>query len=132
MLYFKRGDFVLIVDKQKNIKLSRGDYAEICFNLKKPDNTDYILSEGEKVEFAVKINANNTNKLISKILSNPGESYVTVVLEKTDTQNLTFGQYFYDIRVIGADNKINTPMLKAKFEILEVIGNGSPTTNGSN
>ena len=90
------------------------------------------MSEGEKVEFAVKINANNTNKLISKILSNPGASYVTVVLEKTDTQNLTFGQYFYDIRVIGADDKINTPMLKAKFEILEVIGNGNTTANGSN
>ena len=122
---------MLMVDN-KNIQLSRGDYAEICFNLKKPDNTDYILSEGEKVEFAVKINANNTNKLISKILSNPGESYVTVVLEKADTQNLTFGQYFYDIRVIGADGKINTPMLKAKFEILEVIGNGNTTANSSN
>lgn len=122
---------MLMVDN-KNIQLSRGDYAEICFNLKKPDNTDYILTEDEKVEFAVKINANNTNKLISKILSNPGASYVTVVLEKTDTQNLTFGQYFYDIRVIGADNKINTPMLKAKFEILEVIGNGNTTANSSN
>ena len=122
----------MLIVENKNIKLSRGDYAEICFNLKNPDNTPYILSEGEKVEFAVKINPNNTNKLISKILTNDGESYVAVVLDKSDTQNLTFGTYFYDIRVIDSDGKINTPMLKANFEILEVIGDGNTTVDGAN
>lgn len=115
--------------ENKNIKLSRGDYAEIYFNLKNPDNTPYVLSEGEKVQFAVKINASNTNKLISKLLTNPGESYVTLILNKSDTQDLTFGSYFYDIRVIDSDGKINTPMLKANFEILEVIGDGNTTIN---
>jgi len=120
----------MLTVENKNIKLSRGDYAEICFNLKNTDNTPYVLSEGEKIEFAVKINASNTNKLISKILTNDGESYVTVILEKSDTQDLTFGTYFYDIRVIDSDGKINTPMLKANFEILEVIGDGNTTING--
>lgn len=122
----------MLIVNDKNIKLSRGDYAEICFNLKNPDNTPYILSEGEKVQFAVKINPNNTNKLISKVLTNDGESYVTVVLEKSDTQDLTFGSYFYDIRVIDSDGKINTPMLKANFEIFEVIGDGNTTVDGAN
>lgn len=122
----------MLIVKDKNIKLSRGDYAEICFNLKKPDNTPYILSDGETVEFTVKINSNSTNKLISKILTNTGESYVAVVLNKIDTANLTFGSYYYDIRVISSDGKINTPMLKANFEILEVIGDGNTTVDGAN
>lgn len=120
----------MLTVENKNIKLSRGDYAEICFNLKNPDNTPYILSEGEKVQFAVKINPNNANKLISKLLTNPGESYVTLILNKSDTQDLTFGSYFYDIRVIDSDGKINTPTLKANFEILEVISDGNTTVNG--
>ena len=66
------------------------------------------------------------------LIINDGESYVTVVLDKSDTQNLTFGSYFYDIRVIDSDGKINTPMLKANFEILEVIGDGNTTVDGAN
>lgn len=121
----------MLIVEGRNISLSRGDYAEICFNLKNPDGTEYVLTEGEKVEFALKNNANNSEKLISKFLVNTGQNYVTLVLEKSDTQNLLFGGYFYDIRLIGADGRINTPMQKSKFEILEVIGDGN-TTNGSN
>lgn len=115
---------MLIVDKQKNIKLSRGDYAEICFNLRNKDGSEYKLSSGQKVKFAVKFNPNNEQELIKKTITNDGESFVVVTLEKSDTENLTFGRYFYDIRIIDANGKINTPMMKANFEVLEVISNG--------
>ena len=116
---------MLIVDAQKNIRLSRGDYAEICFNLKNKDGSEYKLSDGEKVRFAVKFSADNEQELIGKTLTNDGESFVVVTLEKSDTENLTFGRYFYDIRIIDANGKINTPMTKANFEMTEVIANGS-------
>ena len=114
---------MLIVDGNNNIKLSRGDYAEICFNLKDDSGHEYILAEGKQIKFGVKIRADLVNELISKTLSNPGESFVVVTLENADTKNLTFGTYFYDIRLISADGKINTPMQQAKFEIMEVITN---------
>ena len=114
---------MFIVDSSNNIKLSRGDYAEICFNLKDDTGDEYILAEGEQIKFGVKIRADLGNELISKTLSNPGESFVVAILENADTKDLTFGTYFYDIRLIGADGKINTPMHQAKFEIMEVIAN---------
>ena len=115
---------MLIVDQQKNIKLSRGDYAEICFNLSNPNGEEYILNSGDKVEFAVKASVSDETAVINKLLTNDGESFVVAVLEKEDTENLVFGKYYYDIRVIQADGRINTPMLKADFELLEVVGNG--------
>ena len=114
---------MFIVDSSNNIKMSRGDYAEICFNLKDDTGDEYILAEGEQIKFGVKIRADLGNELISKTLSNPGESFVVAILENADTKDLTFGTYFYDIRLIGADGKINTPMQQAKFEIMEVIAN---------
>lgn len=114
---------MIIVDANNNIKLSRGDYAELCFNLKKDTGDEYILAEGEQIKFGVKIRADFGTELISKTLSNPGESFVVVILENADTKDLTFGTYFYDIRLISADVKINTPMLQAKFEVLEVVAN---------
>ena len=114
---------MFIVDSSNNIKLSRGDYAEICFNLKDDTGEEYILAEGEQVKFGVKIRADFDIELISKTLSNPGESFVVVTLHNADTKDLTFGTYFYDIRLISADGKINTPMQQAKFEIMEVVAN---------
>ena len=114
---------MLIIENQ-NIKISRGDYAEICFNLKNKDGSEYKLSSGQKVKFGVKFNTNNKQELISKTLRNAGESFIVVVLEKTDTENLIFGRYFYDIRITDTDGKINTPMMKANFDVLEVIANG--------
>lgn len=116
---------MLIVDDKKNIKLSRGDYAEISFNFKNADGTDYIFEEGERVEFTVKYNSSSTTEFISKNLSSGGGSFVVLVLEKEDTEKMTFGNYYYDIRLIKADGKINTPMFKANFEVLEVIGDGN-------
>lgn len=116
---------MLIVDEKKNIKLSRGDYAEISFNFKNEDGTEYVLEEGEKVEFTVKVNASSKEELISKILSSDGNNFVVLVLEKADTEKLTFGRYYYDIRLVKADGKINTPMLKAEFDVLEVVGDGN-------
>ena len=123
---------MLIVDGNNNIKLSRGDYAEICFNLKDDGGEEYILAEGEQVKFGVKIRADFDTELIGKTLSNPGESFVVVILENADTKNLTFGTYFYDIRLISADGKINTPMQQAKFEIMEVITNVEQQHNSNN
>lgn len=114
---------MFIVDAHNNIKISRGDYAEICFNLKDESGSEYILAEGEQVKFGVKIRADFDTELIGKTLSNPEESFVVVTLENADTKDLTFGTYFYDIRLISADGKINTPMQQAKFEIMEVIAN---------
>ena len=116
---------MLIVDAKKNIKLSRGDYAEISFNFKNEDGTEYHLEEGEKVEFTVKFSSSSQEELISKNLSSDGNSFVVLVLEKEDTEKLTFGSYYYDIRLVKADGKINTPMVKAKFDVLEVIGDGN-------
>jgi hypothetical protein len=116
---------MLVVDDKKNIKLSRGDYAEISFNFKNADGTEYVLEEGENVEFTVKTSASSQEELISKNLSSGGGSFVVLVLEKEDTEQMTFGNYYYDIRLIKADGKINTPMLKANFEVLEVIGDGN-------
>lgn len=107
----------------KNIKLTRGDWAQICFNLKNTDGSEYVLTEGEIIKFGLKINADNETELISKTMTNANESYVVLTLDKSDTENLTFGKYYYDIRIIDADGKINTPMYKAIFEISEVITN---------
>ena len=113
---------MLIIENQ-NIKLSRGHYAEICFNLRNKDGSEYKLSSEQKVKFAVKFSPNNQQELISKTLNNDGESFVVVTLEKSDTESLTFGRYYYDIRIIDTNGKINTTMTKANFEVLDVISN---------
>ncbi len=112
---------MLIVDGNNNIKLSRGDYAEICFNLKDASGNDYVLSEGETVRFGLKLRPELSEELITKTTTNAGESFAVIILANADTSDLTFGTYWYDIRLISADGKYNTPMLVAKFEVLEVI-----------
>lgn len=80
------------------IHLPRGTTAEFGVKIKYEDGTDYPYSEGDTLRFGVKLDVNDAECAIEKTAEYDSESgeYV-IALEPSDTSELDFDRYIYDI-----------------------------------
>lgn len=88
------------------MEIIRGDYDTKKF-VRKDRQGNVITSIPEKIYFTVKNNIYSNEVLIQKRL-NEGitvdENFVyTIEFEASDTDNLTFGKYVYDIEIKNSD-----------------------------
>lgn len=95
------------------ITLTRGDtfYAQIT--IKRKDGTVYTPQEGDTIRFALKSPRMTSDKkdFIEKeplILKTIPTETMTLQLDPSDTKNLGFGKYKYDIELTFYDGKVNT------------------------
>ena len=94
------------------IIMTRGDTVRVKFTLKM-DGIPYVLQEGDVVRFAVNTADHEAEPLITKEL----DDYV-LTLEPSDTKDLAFGSYLYDVQITFAESgDILTYIEKAKLKI---------------
>lgn len=111
------------------IKMTRGDTLRVQVNLTR-DGEAYEPAQGDTVRFAMRpagLNATQTEYAnpicIDKTIPN---DTMILELEPSDTAELGFGKYVYDIEVTFADGAVDTPIASASLTLTpEVATNGT-------
>lgn len=83
------------------INIIRGTTNDLSLNIENEKGEQYTLQDGEKIIFGVKENAENSDYNIVKTLTSADADVVdgicTIKLTPTDTAELSFGRYYFDI-----------------------------------
>ena len=104
-----------------SITLTRGDTLRIKIKITL-DEQEYIPVEGDTIRFALKHPTLNSKKTDYKdteplILKAIPINTMILELEPSDTKNLQFGNYIYDMQITFADGRVDTFITEAKFKI---------------
>lgn len=102
--------------KGTDIYLTRGNTLSLSIGLYR-GGEPYTPVEGDVITFALKKEYDQKTSLISKTIDN---DLMLLTFEPTDTSNLPFGNYVYDIKITMADGKVDT-FIKGKFAIMEAV-----------
>lgn len=102
------------------ISLTRGDTFETLVSMKYKNGTSYTPQAGDVIRFAMKTPKMTTGKkeymdktpLIQKVIPN---DTLILALEPSDTKNLSFGDYKYDIEITFSNGKVCTFIDDADF-----------------
>lgn len=100
------------------IRLTRGDTLKIAISLKDYEGHDYTPSQGDVIRFALKKRYEDSRPLIHKIIDN---SDLMLVLEPSDTKDLSFGDYVYDIEITFNDGTVDTFICEAIFTLAKEV-----------
>jgi hypothetical protein len=100
------------------ITLTRGDTFEALVSATKKDGTPYIPVEGDVIRFAMKENYDDARPLLVKEI--PIDTMM-LMLEPSDTADLDFGKYVYDIQLTKANGKVDTFITKATLKLSEEV-----------
>lgn len=106
-----------------SISLTRGDTFACQINLQEKDPesgevTPYIPQEGDRIRFAMKESYDDPEVLLMKDIP---ISDCILVLKPTDTKNLPFGKYVYDIQLTKHDGTVDTFIEKATIRLTEEV-----------
>lgn len=103
---------MLKISNDNTISLTRGDTARITLTVKQADGTDYDYS-GDTVLFTIKKNVHASESILQKVVAD-GAVYIA----PTDTAELAYGEYAYDVQLTTQSGDVCTVIAPAKF-ILE-------------
>ena len=101
------------------IELTRGDTLQLTLSIENIDETEYIPDPGDVILFSMKKYYTSGDVLISKVIDNTS---LTFVIQPSDTANLDFGDYVYDIQITTVDGVVDTIIPRSKFRILPEVG----------
>ena len=105
---------MLYIDDDQNITLTRGDSA--TFGLTVKQNTSSYDFSNDLVVFTVKKNVNTDAFLIQKTFSNG-----VINLTPSDTNNLNYGTYYYDVQLQNQSNGVYTVIPPSKFIVASEV-----------
>lgn len=106
----------MLVVKDSNIFLTRGDSASFDIDIKDGNDKDFIFTQDFTLIFTVKKYCDSKFNLIQKTLSNS----ITFEISPEDTSNLPFGEYFYDVE-LRTNDKVFTVITPHKFVLEEEV-----------
>lgn len=110
------------VDEESNmIYLTRGDSLYLNITLIDEDGSPYELQTGDNVRFALKKNIEDEECLILKDVEQLPFSRMVLYLEPSDTKDLEYGTYWYDIELTTATRDVYTPIGPAKFKVTKEV-----------
>lgn len=98
----KGGDRMLKCEGN-TIHLTRGDSAVLLLKIRKDDDTEYELQAGDSVLFTVKNSVYDTAVIIQKKLIDGA-----IKLTPSDTKNLQYGTFYYDVELTQTDGFVAT------------------------
>ena len=99
------------------MKIIRGDTGFYKFQ-RKNENGEPILLKADKMYFTVKQNYNTSKILFQKTIDDitfDSEGYYHLTINPSDTDNLDYGNYVYDIEVIQEDDNYKKTISKGAF-----------------
>lgn len=106
------------INKKGSIFISKNDNAYIKIN-----TVGYKIQDGDTIRFSVKRSFNDITPIIEVDMHSENESeFVILSLSKEQLNQLDFGEYYYDIRIIYANGTVYTPELPNPFVVKEVVG----------
>lgn len=105
------------ISKNGEIKLTRGDSAEIKIDVCYENGEKYVVKEGDKLTLTVKKKTTDKNSLISKSADITG----TVKIEPKDTEGFNFGVYKYDVELETKEGDKYTIITPTDFQICEEV-----------
>lgn len=100
-----------------SISLTRGDSLVLGVNVY-ANKEKYTPAEGDVIRFALKQNVNADNCLILKEIDT---TTMTLTLLPSDTKNLAFGTYTYDVELTTSDGYVDTFIGPASFTITQEV-----------
>lgn len=108
-----------------SIELTRGDTLRTQVGIE-IDDVEYKPQEGDVVRFALKrniLNKERTEYIDEQplCLKNVPTDTMILTLDPSDTKNLGFGRYVYDMEITFADGTVATFITKAPFKITEEV-----------
>ena len=106
--------------KKTSITLTRGDTFKAQISITDKDGNPYEIQAGDSVRFAMKKHYTDPDSevLINKQI--PTDTLV-LVLEPSDTKDLPFGDYVYDIQLTTSSGDIDTFITKATLTLTEEV-----------
>ena len=109
---------MFVVEKNsKKITLTRGDNAELFVSLSDETGAPYELQTGDILTFSMKRKIADDELVLEKEITS-GNVFVFV---PSDTANLSFGKYLYDIQLNTAGGEVYTVIPPSNFVVGEEI-----------
>ena len=104
--------------RDTKITMTRGDTLKAAVTMINSDGSTYTPVQGDVVRFAMKKNYLDVETLVYKVI--PNET-MTLVLDPSDTKELPFGAYVYDIQITYASGEVDTFIDRAIIELTEEV-----------
>ena len=99
-----------------HIKMTRGDSEGITVSC-----AQQPFEEGDKITLTMRKSKKDTTKVMQKDVTEFVEGKALIEIAPSDTSNLEFGDYIYDIQMTRADGTVKTIVKPATFTVeLEV------------
>lgn len=100
------------------IILTRGDSLVVKLDIYDSEGNTYTPASGDTIRFAMKKSYSDSECLITKVIPN---DTMMLSLAPSDTKDLTFGSYVYDIELTYESGAVDTFIDKATFRISEEV-----------
>lgn len=104
--------------KGTSITMTRGDSFAADIGIFQPNGKPYCPKEGDVIRFAMKQSVKDETCLILKEI--PIET-MRLVLEPSDTKDLPFGSYVYDIQLTKSTGEVDTFITKSTITLTEEV-----------
>jgi hypothetical protein len=79
------------------IEVVRGTTCSFAIALVDEEKNPYNLADGEVLRFGIKKRPEHDECIFEKEITKSTDGVCTVQIERTDTENLPFGKYFFDV-----------------------------------
>ena len=99
------------------IRLTRGDTAYLTVPIITELNEEYVMTSGDTMSFSVKRKEGDDEYLFQKVVAGSN----TIHIEPSDTHDLAFGKYKYDVQVDLANGDVFTVIEPNTFEIMKEV-----------
>lgn len=102
--------------QNNNISLIRGDSGAFTISIADTNGIPVALTDGDVLTFTVRRTPRSPTIVLQKTITGG-----TLYINPTDTQDLTFGSYVYDVELCRADGYTDTIIPPHEFLILEEV-----------
>jgi len=106
------------VIKKTTITLTRGDTLKAQITLTDAEGNPYEPMAGDVIRFAAKKNYSDNSILINKKVST---DTMILTLNPSDTKNLPYGDYVYDIQLTRSSGEVDTFITKGTLVLTEEV-----------
>lgn len=99
------------------MSMTRGDSESFTVSYTDVSNINIPLVTGDIIYFTVKRSVDAITIILQKVITVFDNGTAVVKIDHMDTQEVSYGNYFYDIQLTKADGKVTTIIPPSKFAI---------------
>lgn len=109
---------MLYVEADGTVKLTRGDTARLSVNIVNDvTKQNYEVQATDVLVMSIKKNIKDETTCVKKSVTGSNVFHIL----PTDTHDLAFGKYVYDVEITTANNDVYTVIGPCTFEVLKEV-----------